>query len=231
MTRTRLVCACLLAMGVIAGFLCGRLSTLRDSTAGPITPPVPRTSPPAISAARLAEARAAVTDQSRLAGEVLVWLESLPRTLPDELKELPYDGRAVYHAIKFLGEVRYAPAVPFLVRELFENKLRIDDPDASWVVSADVRRESPILRALIQIGPPSAPPLVGEYLRFWKLPPDQMRDVRLSVIKFTLVEDALAGAALRHIHKWLVKANFAHIDREDLDALQDLKRELLREID
>jgi hypothetical protein len=51
------------------------------------------------------------------------------------------------------------------------------------------------------------------------------------VIKYILQEDALVGSALEHITKWFTKANFAHIDRDQLDALHHLKRELLKGID
>ena len=238
MTRARLTCACLVAIAAVAGYLCGRLTTPKY-TASPPSPPAPesQTSLPPLSATRIAGLRADVAEHDRLAGQVLTWLESLQGTPVPDPNQLPYDAVAVYHAVKFLGEVRYVPAVPFLIREAFERnserKLWITNPEIKTFGSPDIglEKRSPVFGALIRIGPPSAPPLVDEYLRLWSWPPGQERDIFLSVVKYALEEDALVGAALRHIHKRLVKANFAHIDRDELDALQHLKRELLKGLD
>ena len=85
--------------------------------------------------------------------------------------------------------------------------------------------------SLTLIGAPSAAPLVDEYVRIWKMPRGKPRDRYLTWLEYKLYHDALLGAALKHIHKLLTKANFGGLDRDELDAVQHLKRELLKGID
>ena len=65
--------------------------------------------------------RTRLAEEHHQAQEVLAWLESLPRDLPDDTNEPPYDGLEVYHAITFLGETRYAPGPAHL--NCLENRL------------------------------------------------------------------------------------------------------------
>ncbi len=235
MTHARLACACLVAAGAGVGFCCGRLSSPERPTTQSSPPePIPtQTSHTKFSVAWFVEARGAVNLQRNLGKEVLAWLQSLPRIRFQDPKELTYDPLAVYHAIEFLGDIRYAPAIPFLVREAFENVLCIHNPEVGPFVTADIpfEVENPIHGVLVRVGASSAPPLVDEYVRFWSLPEGQWREGCLWAIRYDLEHDALVAAALKHIDKRLVKANFAEVSRDELDALQHLKQELLKGID
>lgn len=223
MNRHHGVCICYTLAGLVGGILCGRYCTQNNQA--PPAPPVPM--------AQLVEARTKLVENRRIADQALAWLESLPQSLPDNLAEPPYDSVAVFHSIRFFGEIRYAPAIPFLIREGFNNNLWSKNPDAklSSREPPSFEEEFPIFHALIQIGPPSAAPLVGEYNRCWKLAPGQQRGGYLDMIEITLRRDELRSAALRHIHHLLIKANFGGIDRDELDAVQHLKRKLLQGIE
>jgi hypothetical protein len=224
-----------LALAVIAagtiGFWSGR-GTNRPTTLQAVAESRP--TGPSELVKSLRQSRA---EQIRQAGELLAWCEELRRA-PEQVT--PDDRRIVYHAVKLFGELRYVPAVSFLIAEGVEWKVGCIGPNWSdtWDEVPPFEETHPHLAALIEIGPPAVAPLVDEYVKQWKLVPNRDKEkvaTVLPTLEGTLSDDSLLGATLVLIQKRLTKmslvAGFVPEDRDELGALQHLKRELLKGLD
>lgn len=125
MTR-RAILVLVVCVAVFAAFVGGRW------TSPPYSHPTPDAKPlDPFSAERLRHLRAGLTDQHRVAAELLGWLESISKGPKEHHEHAAYDKLAACHAIRFLGEVRYEPAIPFLIREGLERNLWIQNPEPS----------------------------------------------------------------------------------------------------
>jgi hypothetical protein len=221
-----------LAVGCITVFWLGRESaatTIRSSPpeAPPSeTPPKPPGAPDHIAAIKTSR-----VDQDRAAAELLAWLERL-RGDPDRMTL--DDRRDAFRAIELFGELRYRPAIPFLIEEVDYPKVGVIDPRFPEMFMRESRpfdSMHPHLAALIRIGPPAAGPVVDLYVEWWKTVQNGKDGPLMNATKLALRNPALLGAALTHIQERLAKANFVPVERDDLDALHHLKWELLKRFD
>jgi hypothetical protein len=139
------------------------------------------------------------------------------------------DRKIMFHAVKLFGELRYAPAIDFLIAEVTNWKVGWIglnwSPDQGEV--PPLEDSNPFLAALADIGPPAAAPLVNEYMRLWKTGGPKAG----STVEYFLGRESILGSVLLEIQKRIVKANFVEAGRDEIAALHHLKRELLKQFE
>jgi hypothetical protein len=213
----------------IAGFWLGR-------TTGRPTPPQPvvETTPagPSDLVASLREGR---DQQDQRAGELLAWCERLYQNARPGVRVSLEDNAVAYHAMTLFGELKYTPAIDFLVRETVEPKIMAFDPTHREGLAFFDQRH-PQLQALIRIGAPAAAQLVDGYVRVWKAEKGKGNPHSvLPSVTYALSDDSLIGAALVYIRKRLGTirrvAELGAVDLDELEALSLLRQELMKRVD
>jgi hypothetical protein len=211
-----------------AGFWLGR------ATDRPPPPQPVAEIPPAGPSDLIASLREGRNKQDQRAAELLAWCEQLYQNAPPHRVSLE-DNAAAYYAMTLFGELKYTPAVDFLVRETVEPRIMAHDPTLREGAAPLVRR-CPQCQALMRIGAPAAAPLVAGYVRVWKAEKGQGNPHSvLPGVTYMLSDDSLLGAALVHIRERFVTirvtAGIADVDPDELEALTLLRNELMKRVD